>query len=240
MKLILWLIIPIAILFAITPLLIYFHTFNSRLSSNPQDWGAFGSYLGGVYSTLFGSLSVFALLLTLNEMKKANIQERKHFQHQMANSKAEKTLQDVIQLTEMIHKLIDVNPTIGNKKHLPYALAATMEELCKKSQVTDEEELYYVAIDLMRAQKSRFSSEIHVLAQLTKKIASIEDDEQAETAKAIVKGLISESYRFWLYCYARVWNMEAKHYLRKWPDFETIPSELERFIPDPYDYQDDQ
>lgn len=240
MKLILWLITPIAILFAITPLLIYFHMFNSKLSSNPQDWGAFGSYLGGVYSTLFGSLSVFALLLTLNEMKKANIQEREHFQLQLANSEAEKKLQDVIQLTEMIHKLLDVNPTINNLRELPRTFLMQMEPICRKLQVTQPEELYEAAITLMRQQQTRFSSEIHVFAQLVKRVVSIEDQEQADTAKAVVKGLLSESLRFWLYCYARAWSFEARYYLREWPDFESIPAELQRFLPEPEDYPNDE
>ncbi|MFS7361434.1 hypothetical protein AB6896_21620 [Rahnella inusitata] len=229
--------ISLATTFATIPLLIYFITFHHPLSSNPQDWAAFGSYLGGVYSSLFGFLSVLVLVATLVEMRNANRQEREHFELQLANAEADKKLQDVIQLTEMIHKLIDVNPTIGDKKQLPRDLAAMMEGMCRRLKVSDEQELYEAGIELMRNQSERFSSEIHVLAQLAKKVDSIKDEDQAETAKAIVKGLISESYRFWLYCYAQVWNLEAKHYLRSWNNFDSIPAELQRYIPDPRDYE---
>jgi len=232
--------ILLAITFATLPLLIYFITFHYPLSSNPQNWAAFGSYLGGVYSTLFGFLSVLVLVATLVEMRNANRQEREHFELQLANAEADKKLQDVIQLTEMIHKLIDINPTIGDKKGLPHDLARMMEGMCHKLQVTDGQELYEAGVELMRSQSGRFSSEIHVLAQLAKKVDSIKDEDQAETAKAIVKGLISESYRFWLYCYAQIWNSEAKHYLRSWHSFAAIPAELQRFIPERPDYPEDE
>ncbi len=231
--------IAVIILCALIPLVIYFIKFDSTLSPNPQDWGAFGSYIGGVYSTLFGFLSVLILVITFQEMRNANKQERENFERQIANSDADRNLRDIIQLTEMIHKLIDVNPTIDDKKRLPLDLSRMMEGLCRKRQVTEQQELYEAAVDLMRGQRSRFSSEVHVLAQLAKKVASITNEDQEETAKAIVKGLISESYRFWLYCYASAWNLEAKHYLRRWPDFDTIPEELQRFIPDPQDYPEE-
>lgn len=224
-------------LYITLPLIIYMFNFNHSLSNSNQDWGAFGSYLSGVYGSGFGLISLIVLLATLKEMQKTNRQDREHFTIQFKNSEADKRLNDVIMLSEMINKLLENNNTIGNKKSLPYDLASALEPKCTKFMVTEEHELYEAAIDLMRDQRTRFSSEVYVLGQLAKKVCSIEDEDQIATAKAIVKGLISDSYRFWLYCYSCVWSAdyEARHYLRGWNDFCSIPAELERYIPDPRD-----
>jgi len=224
------LLFSIAIIFLVIPLLTYFFKFRNPLSDNPQDWAAFGSYLGGVYSALFGFLSVLVLVATLREMRNANRHERENSELQLSNAMATKKLQDVIQLTEMIHKIMDNNPTITDKDSLPHYLAMQVHGFCRQQGVNDKEGLYKAAQGLMHRDKNRFSSEIHVLAQLIKSIASIKDIEQEETAKAVVKGLLSDSFRFWLYCYAQVWNPEAQRYFLTWPDFHSVPEELEHFL----------
>src|SRR5471030_1318683 len=93
------LLFSIAIIFLVIPLLTYFFKFRNPLSDNPQDWAAFGSYLGGVYSALFGFLSVLVLVATLREMRNANRHERENSELQLSNAMATKKLQDVIQLT---------------------------------------------------------------------------------------------------------------------------------------------
>ncbi|BEM79497.1 hypothetical protein SME38J_36000 [Serratia marcescens] len=178
------------------PIGVYLWKFHGGLSRNSQDWGSFGSYLSGIYSSAFSFLSAMILIATLIEMRKANKQERDNFLTQLANSQSDKTNNDVIMLSGMINKLIDENQTIGNRRTLPNDLASQMAPKCRKYQVTEDIELYEAAIDLMREQRERFSSEIHVFGQLAKKVVSIEDEEIADTAKAIVKGLISDSYRF--------------------------------------------
>ncbi|CFQ36823.1 hypothetical protein [Yersinia bercovieri] len=225
---------------AVVPLLAYFSIFSDGFSRNAQDWGAFGSYLSGIYSSIFGLLSVIILVVTLREMRAANKQDKEQFQLQFTSAEADKKLSDVISLTEMLNKLIDINPTITDKKQLPHDFAGQMGRKCREFKVTEQEELYEAAIDLMREQRSRFSAEIHVLAQIVKKINSIQDEEQLETAKAIVKALISDSYRFWFYCYAQVWSQEARFYLKEWHDFDSIPEELERYLPERADDPNDE
>lgn len=232
--------IVLGMLIICIPLVVYVVTFHGGLSKNSQDWGAFGSYLSGIYSSAFSFLSAIILIATLREMQRANKQERENFVTQLANNESDKKIHDVIMLSEMINKLIDNNQTIDDRKALHHGLASQMDQKCRKFQVTEEHELYEAAIDLMRDQRERFASEVHVLGQLAKKVASIEDEEVADTAKAIVKGLINDSYRFWLYCYAQVWNLEAKYHLKKWVGFCTIPDELERYLPDPHDLPTDE
>ncbi|CND81117.1 hypothetical protein [Yersinia intermedia] len=225
---------------AVIPLLAYFSIFSHGFSKNAQDWGAFGSYLSGIYSSIFGLLSVIILVVTLREMQAANKQDKEQFRLQFASAEADKKLSDVISLTEMLNKLVDINPTITDKKLLPHYFAGEMGRKCREFKVTEQEELYEAAIDLMREQRSRFSAEIHVLAEIVKKINSIQDEEQLETAKAIVKALVSDAYRFWFYCYAQVWSLEAKFYLKEWHDFCSIPEELKGYLRERADYQNDK
>lgn len=60
-------IVFIALIIALVP---YAYKFNmAKLSSDPSDWGAFGSYLGGVIGAVFASLSFVGLLVTVINQK---------------------------------------------------------------------------------------------------------------------------------------------------------------------------
>lgn len=225
-------ILSLILVFLTVPLLTYLHVFNSGLSKNAQDWGAFGSYLSGIYSPILGLGSVIVLVATLKEMRESNRQDKEQFLVQLESAEADKKLSDIILLTEMLNKLIDTNPTIKNRNKLPDQLAASIYVESSNIPFMEQHELYEQAINIMRTQRSRFSSELHVLTLILKKVDSIRDEDSSETAKTLVKGLISDSYRFWLYCYAQVWSIEAKYYLKKWHDFCLVPEELEEYLND--------
>ena len=52
--------LPILIVAAVLPILIYVLKFHDyKLSNDPADWGVFGDYIGGVYSVLIALLVVY-------------------------------------------------------------------------------------------------------------------------------------------------------------------------------------
>lgn len=55
------------------PLTVYFYQFH-YLSDDPNDWGAFGSYIGGVYSVF---VAILVIMLTRSLEKKDQIQKNK-------------------------------------------------------------------------------------------------------------------------------------------------------------------
>lgn len=65
-----WIIILIVFLI---PLTVYFYQFH-YLSDDPNDWGAFGAYVGGVYSVF---VAIFVIMLTRSLEKKDQIQKDK-------------------------------------------------------------------------------------------------------------------------------------------------------------------
>ena len=225
----------LAIVIVLAPLVTYWNNFNSGLSDNNQDWGAFGSYLSGVYSSVFSMISIFVLRETLREMRLTNNQARNQFNIQLQNSLSEKKVNDVIMLTNMLNNIIDTNPSISHKNILPKQFAGKCEAICRRNPVSEEHELWENAIEVMRSERGRFESESYVLTELLSRVNSISETDQRDSAKAIIKGLISNDYRFWLECYIRVWNGTARHELKHWHDFSTIPEMLEKFIPETND-----
>lgn len=227
-------IISLAVLLFILyiPIGLYFNIFNNGFSHNNQDWGAFGSFISGVYSPLLAFISVLILIETLKEMQRTNKREMEQFDIQMEQSRSEKKLNDIITLTNMLNNIIDNNPSINDRISLPKQFAGFLHRKCQLNMVTEEHELWEQAFDVMREEQERFTSEMYVLAEIVRRVNSIEDEELQETAKAIVKGLIPNSYRFWLECYANVWSFEARTELKKWPFFSDIPIEASHILPE--------
>lgn len=75
-KLILYFFIAAMILILLTPLYLYISTFSENgFSNQSQAWSNFGSYIGGVYGSIFSSISVIVLCFTLYLTKKYNNQQ---------------------------------------------------------------------------------------------------------------------------------------------------------------------
>lgn len=70
-------ILATGIIFALTIILLYFTTFNDKLSSSSDDWANFGSLLSGAF-TLCGSLATIATLLFIHEENKDNKEVIQH------------------------------------------------------------------------------------------------------------------------------------------------------------------
>jgi len=54
----------------LTPFFVYFINFNDGFAEDQNYWGAFGSYIGGLVSSIFSFLSFIALLYTISNSKK--------------------------------------------------------------------------------------------------------------------------------------------------------------------------
>lgn len=63
--------IILSITFLIVPFFLYFLNFHN-FSNNNQDWANFGSYIGGVVSSVFSYLSFFIVLIVFYTTKKEN------------------------------------------------------------------------------------------------------------------------------------------------------------------------
>jgi uncharacterized membrane protein len=70
-----WLMVSVVLLSLLT-IIFYFLNFHNGFSSNPSDWGDFGSYVGGVIGVVFSCVNMFILIITLREQIKSHNEER--------------------------------------------------------------------------------------------------------------------------------------------------------------------
>jgi uncharacterized membrane protein len=108
------------ILLAFAPGLVWISTIgysnNFELSSENADWGAFGSYYGGLLSPIFTLLSVVILVFTFNETRKNNTLISDHLAR-------EQRRQNIYALAEQLKKFMDSDTTELN--HLLSAVHIT-------------------------------------------------------------------------------------------------------------------
>lgn len=99
-----WLVV--LVLFALTPgalwLLIIGYSSGFAFSTENADWGAFGSYYGGLLSPFFSLLSVVILVSTFNETRKNNMQIAEHLSR-------EQRRQNIYALAEQLKKFMDAD-----------------------------------------------------------------------------------------------------------------------------------
>lgn len=72
------------ILFAAIVVATYWHTLDRKLSGNPADWEAFGSYIGGVIGPSVSFVALVALLRTIVLQRDALAMQREQFSKMMS------------------------------------------------------------------------------------------------------------------------------------------------------------
>ncbi|MGB5988753.1 MAG: hypothetical protein WBG43_03310 [Marinifilaceae bacterium] len=133
------LLIIIIAFFIITPVVIYFVFFQSQLlSNNPNDWGAFGSYLSGIAG--FGNIIVIGSLMWIIYEKQKNIEienQSKIEQQELKNRNLQK---------EILKNQIAVDLLKDLRKTRSYfnEILIKMELVAEGKDVDISAEFYYV------------------------------------------------------------------------------------------------
>ncbi|MCS3425282.1 hypothetical protein M2403_003910 [Rahnella sp. BIGb0603] len=201
-----------------TPLFLYFFKFHQDLSSNSNEWAAFGSYIGGVYGPVFTLASVLVLVITVIEINQSNKSNLEHL-------RGEQAINDVIKLTEMLSNCIDKNILIPDRKYFFSFLNTTMITKLTRMPPGSEDEIYKRSINKFSDNEIvLFENELGILHEIIIRIHFIEDGLLKERAKAIFRGMIPNTERFWLECFVRKFHHSVARDL--WSNFSYAPKEL--------------
>lgn len=228
-----WPLVLIFLLLALSPIVIYLYKFHYGLSNDFNRWSAFGSYFGGIYGPLLSFLSLLILIRTLFQMKNSQEQDRIQFNLQLNEQIRQRNIDDIIMLTKMIRDAFDNNPLVLDIKTYPDDFHKKISLICfnrhYNNPISSIDDVWSIAFELMRKDKY-FDSEIHILGEVLQRMHSLSNKTDQKTAKSIIKGLIPQSQRFLLKCYAHINHPQARKHIERWPDFCHTPSKFNQYL----------
>ncbi|GJK63548.1 hypothetical protein TUM17563_13130 [Klebsiella oxytoca] len=217
----------IALIF-LSPLLLYFHQFHNNLSSQPEKWSFFGSFIGGIYGPIVTLISVFVLVITvieINQSNKASINEARNTNY----------VSELITLSEILNRSIDNNIYIKNDRNYFFNNLnnIALNKIKSKPHVNSEVILKTCTRKFVENERVLFENEIDILHEIFSRIESIPNAELAERAKGIFRGVIRNNERFWIECYIRRFREDLVPHLLSWNTFSKTPLKLLSLIPEP-------
>ncbi|WP_047609170.1 hypothetical protein [Rahnella aquatilis] len=147
----------LSFLIALIPIVLYFSTFNNSLSNDNQVWGAFGSFIGGIYSSLFGFASAVVLIITLKEMRTFNRQQTEY-------QNREKILDDIKMLCNLLEKSLNSNGfTPPNRARSFEIMTSQFAGYLSENRPSDEEDIWNSAINDYRYNFGVFEEEVAII-----------------------------------------------------------------------------
>jgi hypothetical protein len=221
LKYVIFFVTVLILLFAISyPAYKYFEKLGSGLSGKNADWAAFGSYIGGVYSSIFSFFSVVILSFTLYFTQKNNSEQIKLI-------KQDGTLKEFSLLMEnLLHHL-------SSEKNFPVIMRNENNFIYRLSSDVYEEMLSDPSINFDTALKkhitenlnSLYNDEAKIITKLDSTILMLPKDLH-DTYRTIFKTKISNERRFILKKYMEYFNFDVKGSMISENDFCDMPKEL--------------
>lgn len=217
----------VSIIIALIPIVLYFSIFNNSLSHDNQVWGAFGSFIGGVYSSIFGVASAIVLIVTLYEMRIFN---RKQTEYQ----NREKTLDDIKMLCNLLGKSLNNNTFITpNRTRSFEIITSQLAGHLRVNRPSDEEDIWNKAINEFGYIFGVFEEEVPIIKEIFYRLEFIIDPDLKDIAKLLIKSELPSLERFWIECYIRSYHSYAKSIFSNWSDFSQVPTKLSEKISEP-------
>ncbi|MNC38953.1 hypothetical protein D3C75_875850 [compost metagenome] len=214
---------PVLIFFALaTPIILYFLTFNKSLSVNSQDWGAFGSFIGGVYAPIAAIISVYVLIKTLHVMENNS---KESSEHQIK----ERHLENIRWLTDLLRDMLNKKYILGHSvcyKGLKLALKKKLENIHNP----DISVVKNKAIEIMKENKEIFQDESIIFDDLFYRVTRPNGIDDEALGCMILIAKLSPEERFWLMQYAKAHDLRAPKDLKFWRGFEDLPQSLSSLI----------
>lgn len=213
------------------PAYLYFRTFNGNLSSNPEAWSVFGTFIGGVYGPMFTLASVLVLVATLVSINNFNVKTLK--ENEKANS-----LSQIIKLIEIMNIALDNNKFLANDRSHTFGwFYDAVVERCALEHPTNEEEILDIAEHRFKdTDIVLFHDEMAIFNEILIRINNAHDEELKESAMAAFRAMIRNDERFWLQCFTSRFHKDKYLMIKVWPTpFCIMPSKLSLLIEQPED-----
>ncbi|SNY65820.1 hypothetical protein [Enterobacter sp. CC120223-11] len=211
-----------AIIILLTPIALYLSKFNNGLSINNQDWGAFGSYVGGIYAPLAAIISVFILVKTLHSMDSHNKAMQAHLNR-------DKELGNIKWLTDLLRSMLDKKYETGHNTFYS-SLKSRLEHKLRHNYNPDSAIIKNEAMELMDANKELFINESIIFNDLFYRVTHIDDTNDGAISSMILIAKLSPEERFWLMQYAKAHEHRAAKDLRFWNSFEDLPASFSSLL----------
>jgi len=216
-------ILALAIITA-TPFVLYALNFHGPISDKTSAWADLGSYLSGVFGSIFGFLSVVILLYTLHLTKEYNEKILKSTRH-------DSIFNDFKWLCELLlnrletKTLIINNPdskgkvfTILKNDLSAYSLQHMLGQF--DDNAFSSKVFKYAKI---RVEKLNLESECILLREIVIKIINENDQNTKDLLTAVFMSMIDKNTRFWIYNYVALNDSELEKILSKLDSFCEIP-----------------
>lgn len=208
------------------PLILYITKFNASLSTDPNKWAAFGTYVGGVYGPIATIISIAVLILTVVEINQSN-------KISIAEARNNNFINEIVKLTEILSNCLDKNPLIRDRTYLFKWFNKQMVSKFEKNHPADEYDIWKECIKkFTNDELSLFENEVAITEEILLRIHFIVDEDLKARARGIFKGIITNNERFWLECYIRRFNFPLVHFLSLWNSFSIVPKTLSDMIID--------
>ncbi|QHM93306.1 hypothetical protein [Kosakonia sacchari] len=229
MKVIKWLLISILTIFFLIllakPINLYREHMDAAFSLKNSDWGDFGSFIGGVYGSIFSSITLVVVLITSYKTNKAS-------KEQLMLIKNEQHFTNFSKLLEHLKaNYITTYNGIGGKnsiedfyKRLEVWLGLAIKENYNKNLTLKENLISYAIIrfetnpeeqDLFKKEAKLFKCIIDVIQK--------SPGELADAMKVIFENTFSETERFSLSTYTHAHYPKTRAFLLNWPSLTIVP-----------------
>lgn len=212
----------VVLMIALLPLIIYLIVFNHGLSSNSQDWGAFGSFVGGIYAPIAAIISVYVLIKTLQSMDYHNKESQRH-------QNKDRHLENIRWLTDLLRDMLNKKYTTGHGVYYT-SLKLMLKNRLEKVHNPDNSIVKNKAIELMKENKEIFQDECIIFDDLFYRVTHYGDIDDGALSCMILIAKLSQEERFWLMQYAKAYDYHAAKDLKFWRAFEDIPTSLASLV----------
>lgn len=215
----------------IIPIIMYSHYISGEISHKNQDWAAFGSFIGGLYSSVFSFASVAILVYSLYLTQK--------------NSKEQLSLQRSEQTTAEFNMLLNILENEINKRPILYrdkdGISAMLNRLyhqmatyCyKNDSVTRDninKSIWNNASHFFKIREDKkYDNEIALLKAIMYRVYNA-NHSLVDAYKVIFKNKISSDARFLVRLYSLNTDPVLEEYFSIWTDFAEIPEQLTAYV----------
>ncbi|MBN5405209.1 hypothetical protein JY536_03010 [Serratia marcescens] len=213
--------------FASIPVITYWVNFGGELSNKNSDWAAFGSFIGGVYSSIFSFASVLVLSVTLYLTQKNNKEQAQLLRLEITTKEFNLLLDELF-----INLATKEYPRYGKEDDFFKYMANDIIDYITDDGAKD----YFEAAEMLLKDKCNgfYENESRILMRLDTTLKMLPDYAQ-EHYLIILYSRISNDRRFWLKCYVKAFGLDVADSVLSKENFCQLPLNIEevKMIQDP-------
>lgn len=209
----------------VIPIILYVTQMGGSLSHKNEDWGDFGSFIGGIYGSLFSSLSLLVVIA-------ASIQTYKSNREQVNILKKD---QHFNQFNTILKNLRDVYPQNYKGAYRMFPIGEHYREFLIDISLSVDAD--YNDIECIRKELRRnastyyhsnntnlFEREAKLFSYILKLIEQSTND-MSEAFKIIFENTFDNNERLCLESYIRTYYPDLAPILNEWPSLSVIPEQ---------------